>query len=71
MDMLYIENCSLVRDLQILFQTLAVVFIPESTEGFAVERLSEMERDGCCQNSAAPAQEAREEEKERSDRRAC
>ena len=46
MDMLYIENCSLVRDLQILFQTLSVIFIPESTEGFTVERLGEMDRRG-------------------------
>lgn len=44
MDMLYIENCSLVRDLQILFQTFSVLFIPESTEGFQVESLSEMDR---------------------------
>lgn len=42
LDMLYIENCSIVRDLQILFLTLNVLFIPESTEGFVVETLSDM-----------------------------
>lgn len=43
LDMLYIENCSLVRDLQLLFLTLNVLFMPESTEGFVVEKLSEMD----------------------------
>ncbi len=45
MDMLYLENCSLIRDLQILFQTLSVVFMPESTEGFEVATLDQMS--GC------------------------
>ena len=43
MDLLYIENCSLIRDLQILFLTINVLFSPESTEGFEVEKLSEMD----------------------------
>ena len=43
MDMLYIENCSLVRDLQILFMTVTVLFTPESTEGFSVETLGDIE----------------------------
>ncbi len=43
MDMLYIENCSLLRDLQILFMTINVLFLPESTEGFSVETLRDMD----------------------------
>ena len=43
MDMLYIENCSILRDWQLLFLTLNVLFTPESTEGFAVEKLSELD----------------------------
>ncbi len=43
MDMLYIENCSILRDWQLLFLTLNVLFTPESTEGFSVEKLSELD----------------------------
>lgn len=43
LDLLYIENCSLLRDLQILFLTVNVLFTPESTEGFQVEKLSDMD----------------------------
>ena len=32
LDMLYIENCSLIHDLQLMFMTIKVVFMPESTE---------------------------------------
>ena len=46
MDLLYIENCSLVKDLQLLFLTLKVIFMPESTEGFVQERLSDLGKDG-------------------------
>ncbi len=38
LDLLYIENCSIVQDLQLLFLTLKVLALPESTEGFASER---------------------------------
>ena len=42
LDMLYIENCSLANDLQLLILTIKVLFMPESTEGFEVSRLSEL-----------------------------
>ncbi len=35
LDLMYIENYSLVRDLKLLLQTLIVFFKPDSTEGFA------------------------------------
>jgi glucose-1-phosphate thymidylyltransferase len=49
LDMLYIENCSLVHDLQLLFMTIKVVFMPESTEGFDISSLTDLNapEDGC------------------------
>ncbi len=35
MDLFYIENYSVLRDLQLLFTTLKVLFMEESTEGFS------------------------------------
>lgn len=45
MDLLYIENCSLIGDLQILFLTIRVLFTRESTEGFEVRTLEQMAAD--------------------------
>lgn len=45
MDMLYIENCSLISDLQLLFLTVRVLFTRESTEGFEVRTLEQMAAD--------------------------
>ncbi len=43
LDMLYIENCSILRDLQLIFMTFRVMFLPEeSTEGFGVSSLSDL-----------------------------
>lgn len=42
MDLLYIENCSIVKDLQLLFLTLKVIFMPESTEGYEHEHLEDL-----------------------------
>lgn len=52
LDMLYIENCSLMHDLQIMFMTLKVLFMPESTEGFNVENLQDL--DLKCEECAYP-----------------
>ncbi len=41
MDLLYIEHCSLMTDLRILFVTVKVMFIKESTSGFDVQTLDE------------------------------
>ncbi len=43
LDMLYIENCSLVHDLQLIFMTLKVIFMPESTEGFNIDNLQDLD----------------------------
>lgn len=37
MDLMYIERQSLLMDLQIIFLTLKIIFLPESTEGFQGE----------------------------------
>ena len=42
MDLLYIENASLLLDLRLMFLTLKVIFMRESTEGFDVVNLKEL-----------------------------
>lgn len=45
LDMLYIENCSIRLDLQLIFMTFRVLFLSEeSTEGFGVTNLSELDQ---------------------------
>lgn len=43
MDLMYIERQSLLLDLQLIFLTVKIMFLPESTEGFA-ERTKELEK---------------------------
>lgn len=38
LDLIYIENQSLLLDLKLIMLTLKIIFIPESTEGFAEEK---------------------------------
>ncbi len=52
LDMLYIENCSLIHDLQLIFMTLKVIFMPESTEGFDIDNLQDL--DLKCEECAYP-----------------
>ena len=35
MDLMYIANPSLMEDLRIMFATIKILFVPESTEGVA------------------------------------
>lgn len=42
MDLIYIMDYSFVMDLQIIFETVKILFQKESTEGFAAEQLEEM-----------------------------
>lgn len=44
MDMIYIENYSLLLDVQIMFETIRVIFQKDSTEGFSTEQQEEMTR---------------------------
>ena len=48
LDMLYIENCSIVHDLNLMFMTVRVLFMPESTEGFDVSSLQDLGAP-CCE----------------------
>lgn len=41
LDLMYIENYSLLLDIKLIFMTLQILFKPESTEGF--EKISELE----------------------------
>lgn len=43
LDLIYIENYSLLLDVQILFETVRVIFQKESTEGFSQEQQEHME----------------------------
>lgn len=42
LDLIYITNYSLLLDLQIIFQTVKILFQKESTEGFSEDRVKEM-----------------------------
>ena len=44
LDLLYIQNYSLVLDLEIILKTIQVLFTRESTEGFAAEKSEAMTR---------------------------
>ena len=44
LDMIYVENCSLLMDLKLLLLTLKVVFIKESTEGLEEGQITAMRR---------------------------
>lgn len=44
MDMIYIENYSLLLDIQIIFETVRVIFQKDSTEGFSAQQQEEMMR---------------------------
>lgn len=45
-DLLYITNFSILLDLQIIFETVKILFQKESTEGFSDERVQEMQELG-------------------------
>lgn len=45
LDLIYIMNYSLLLDLQIIFETVKILFQRESTEGFSEERIAEMRGD--------------------------
>ncbi len=59
LDMLYIENCSIMLDLQLIFMTFKVLFMSEeSTEGFGVSSLSDLEKPcDTCEFPFAPSVE--------------
>lgn len=38
MDLMYINKLSLVTDLMLIFATIKVIFLPESTEGVQAEQ---------------------------------
>lgn len=42
LDLIYIENCSLAMDVQIIFETFKILFQKESTEGFSAEQQKEI-----------------------------
>ena len=61
LDMLYIENCSIFKDLQLIFMTFKVLFMTEeSTEGFEVSNLSDLDRtcDICAFPFAPPVEQS-------------
>ena len=41
MDLMYIERQSLLLDLQLIFLTIKIMFIPESTEGFEKQKMTQ------------------------------
>lgn len=48
MDLMYISHANLLDDLFILFATVKILFMPESTEGVAEGQTTAMEKNACC-----------------------
>lgn len=46
MDLIYINNFSILLDVQLIFETFKIIFQKESTEGFSEERQKEIMEDG-------------------------
>ena len=46
LDLMYIMNYSILLDVQIIFETLKIIFRRESTEGFSEERIRDMSGEG-------------------------
>ena len=45
-DLLYINNMSILTDLELMFATVAILFLPESTEGVGKGQTTAMSDDG-------------------------
>ena len=45
MDLTYITNYSPLMDLQIIFETMKILFVKESTEGFSEEQIRQMQEE--------------------------
>lgn len=54
MDLIYINNFSLLLDLQLIFETLKILFQKESTEGFSAQRQQEMMQAGSGEPGTEP-----------------
>lgn len=48
MDLMYISHANLLDDLFIMFATVKILFMPESTEGVAEGQTTAMEKNACC-----------------------
>ena len=44
MDLMYIGNASILEDIRIIFATVKILFLPESTEGVAEGQMTAMEQ---------------------------
>ena len=45
MDLMYIANASIFEDIRIIFATVKILFLPESTEGISEGQTTAMEND--------------------------
>ena len=48
MDLMYISHANLLDDLFIMFATVKILFMPESTEGVAEGQTTAMDNNMCC-----------------------
>lgn len=68
LDLMYIQNYSILLDIEIIFKTIKILFMRESTEGFAKEISAAMEEESTCicthQRSVPREAQPKEERKE-------
>ena len=60
MDLMYIASASLIEDLKIIFATLQILFMPESTEGIEAGQTTAMAEDGFVQTASNAPEKKKE-----------
>ena len=64
LDMMYMENYSVLLDLKLILMTVKILFMKESTEGFTSEKSSDMTRVGLEQTAGQPEMLTKEQTEE-------
>ena len=55
-DLLYINNMSVLTDLELIFATVSILFLPESTEGVAVGATTAMDYENAADSTENDAE---------------
>ncbi len=61
MDMMYIENYSILLDIKLILMTVKILFMKESTEGFTSKKSADMERAAQLEKQSGPAEGEKED----------
>ncbi len=56
LDLMYINNMSVIEDLRLIFATVRILFMPESTEGIAAGQTTAMDYDNATDSTESSAE---------------